>query len=105
MLTTRPAGALVLTKLGPVLSVGAVPNAKRTEFSGWHGGRLRIHIAAAPTDGQANKALLHWLAGQLKLPMSRLSVLRGGSGRQKQVLIEADLGMVELWLATLQAEA
>ncbi len=71
------------------------PKAGRTEFAGWHAGRLRIRLAAPPADGLANTALLQWLAGQLHLPHSALTLLRGTSGRVKQVLIAVEFADVQ----------
>ena len=38
------------------------PGAKRAEFAGQHGERLKIRISAPPVDGKANDALIRFLA-------------------------------------------
>ena len=96
---------LLRSRLGPVLQINVVPNAKRTEFAGWHDGRLRIRLAAPPANGLANTALLEWLAGELHVSRSAVTLLRGASGRVKQVLIAGEFADVQSWLKGLPASA
>jgi uncharacterized protein (TIGR00251 family) len=104
--SSRSAGnnmPLLRSRLGPILQINVVPNAKRTEFAGWHDGRLRIRVAAPPSDGLANAALLEWLAGELHMQRSAVTLLRGASGRFKQVLVAGALADVQSWLKGLPA--
>jgi|GEM_PF-6649409 uncharacterized protein (TIGR00251 family) len=39
------------------LAIKVVPNASKTEITGWLGDSLKIRLQAAPQDGKANKAL------------------------------------------------
>jgi uncharacterized protein (TIGR00251 family) len=48
---------------------------------------LAIRLAAPPVDGAANKALIAFLAGELGVPRSSLTILSGDSGRWKIVSI------------------
>ena len=98
-------GPLLMSRQGPILQISVVPNARRTEFAGWHAGRLRIRLAAPPADGLANTVLLQWLAGQLHLPRSSVTLLRGGSGRVKQVLVAVAFADVQRWLKGLPASS
>jgi uncharacterized protein (TIGR00251 family) len=82
-----------------VLDISVSPNAKRTEVVGWYDGALRIRLAAQPVDGAANEALRKWLAKTLGLPQSKVTLLRGASGRRKQWSIEVEATHVEGWLA------
>jgi uncharacterized protein (TIGR00251 family) len=84
---------------GVVLDLSVIPGAKRTEVVGLHDGALRLRLAAPPVDGKANEALLRWLASELAQPRRALTLLRGASGRRKQVLIEVSLAAVLAWLA------
>lgn len=86
------------TRDGLVLLVSAAPGAKRTEAMGLLNGALRVRLAAQPVEGQANAALLRWLADELDLPRSRVSLLRGDTSRSKQVLLDASLEAVLAWL-------
>jgi uncharacterized protein (TIGR00251 family) len=71
------------------LQVRAQPGAKRTEAAGPHGEALKIRVCARAVEGAANEALLEFLAGELRVPLRRCSLLSGQTGRQKRVLIEA----------------
>lgn len=87
----RAAGEEVL------LEVLVVPRASRNELGGWDGtGRLRVRLAAPPVEGQANRALLKFLAGELGVPSGKLRVLRGETSRRKTVAVRgATLAQVE----------
>lgn len=70
------------------LRVRATPNARHSEIIGWEedpqaGKILRVRIAAAPVDGQANAALRDFLAKSLGIPKSKVVLEKGGSSRFK----------------------
>ena len=48
-------------------------------------GRLLVKVRAKPEDGKANAAVLELLAEALGIATSRLRMLRGATGRDKQV--------------------
>jgi len=50
---------------------------------------LHVRVAAAPIDGEANLALLSFLASTLRLRKSTLSVGRGSTGRTKSIVVDA----------------
>jgi len=81
------------------LDLSVSPNAKRTEVVGWHDGALRVRLAAPPVDGAANDALRRWLADELNLTLARVSLLRGATGRRKQVALDTEPDEVIAWLA------
>lgn len=64
------------------------PNARSTAVAGRHGEALKIRVAAPAVEDKANRALLAFLGEQLGVAASHLSILRGGHGRSKAVLIE-----------------
>ena len=64
------------------------PRASRDEICGPHGDRLKIRITAPPIDGRANSHLCRFLATQFGVAQSSVSLLSGGSGREKQVRID-----------------
>jgi uncharacterized protein (TIGR00251 family) len=84
-----------------VIDLSISPNAKRTEVVGWHDGALRLRLAAPPVDGAANEALRRWLADEIGLPMARVELIRGASGRRKQCALDADMHLIETWLSKL----
>ncbi len=72
---------------GAVLEVLVQPRASRTRVVGEHDGRLKIQLAAPPVDGEANAALLAFLAGALGVRRAEVALLAGESGRRKRVRI------------------
>ena len=49
---------------------------------------LRIHVTAVPENGKANAAVVKILAKALGIPKSRLTLVRGETGRDKVFRIE-----------------
>jgi uncharacterized protein len=90
--------ALRADRDGCVLVVHVLPRAHRTEVDGWRGEALRVRLAAAPVDGQANDALVAWLAESLALPRRAVRVQRGQTSRHKQLRIDAPAEVVAAWL-------
>jgi uncharacterized protein (TIGR00251 family) len=54
---------------------------------GEHDGRLKLQLAAPPVDGEANAALVQFLAGALGVRKGEVAVLRGETGRRKTVRV------------------
>lgn len=73
---------------GCTLAVKVIPNAPRTEITGWLGEALKVKVHAPPIEGRANAALCEFLADTLGLPRRAVIVLRGDTSRQKLVRIE-----------------
>lgn len=65
------------------LEIRAIPNASKTEAIGAHEGILKVRIAAAPTDGKANKALREYLSKLIGCSKSEIVLVRGEKSRQK----------------------
>ncbi len=72
---------------GAVLEVLVQPRASRTRVVGEHDGRLKIQLAAPPVDGEANAALIAFLAGALRVKRADVALLAGETGRRKRVRI------------------
>lgn len=89
---------------GCVLHVAVVPQARKTGADGWHDGHLRVRLTAPPVEGQANDALVRWLAAELGVPRRAVQVLRGATARRKQIAIEASAAQVGRWLSGLSLE-
>jgi hypothetical protein len=70
------------------LTVHVQPGAKRTEVIGLHGDALKIRVAAAAVEGQANTRLLDFLRKAFKVPASRISLKHGEHARRKVVEIQ-----------------
>ncbi|MGC3997423.1 MAG: DUF167 family protein [Anaeromyxobacter sp.] len=70
---------------GAVLEVLVQPRASRTAVVGEHDGRLKVALAAPPVDGEANAALIAFLAGALSVRKAAVEIQRGETGRRKTV--------------------
>ena len=72
-----------------VLDIHVIPRASRTMPDGVHDGALKVRLHAPPVDGQANLALIEWLADCLGIAKRDISLLRGTTARRKQLRISA----------------
>ncbi len=79
---------------GVALEVLVQPRASRTRAAGEHDGRLRIQLAAPPVDGEANAALVAFLADALGVRRTDVAIVRGERGRRKTVHV-AGIGVAD----------
>ncbi|HJW74838.1 MAG: YggU family protein [Anaeromyxobacter sp. RBG_16_69_14] len=70
-----------------VLDLLIQPRASRTRSVGEHDGRLKIQLAAPPVDGEANVALIEFLAAALRVRKAEVTIVRGETGRRKMVRV------------------
>lgn len=67
------------------ISVYVQPKASRNQVVGLHDRSLKIKVNAPPVDGEANEAVIEFLADILRVPKSSLHLLRGQTSRQKTI--------------------
>ncbi len=72
---------------GVTLEVLVQPRASRTRVVAEHDGRLKVQLAAPPVDGEANAALVEFLAGALRVRRTDVVIERGETGRRKTVRV------------------
>ncbi len=72
---------------GTVVLVRVIPRAAKSGLAGERNGALLVRLAAPPVDGQANAALVAFLADTLGVPKRAASIVFGDSTRQKRVLV------------------
>jgi uncharacterized protein (TIGR00251 family) len=70
------------------LTVRLQPRAKRNAIVDERDGVLRVSVAAAPVDGQANAALCKLIAKRAGIARGRVSVIHGERSRAKVVRVE-----------------
>ena len=70
-----------------ILHVYCQPGARQTQWVGWHDGRPKLQLKAAPVDGAANQALIAFVSDWLDVPKSRVSLARGPQSRFKTLHI------------------
>lgn len=75
-------------KSGVQFSAYILPRSSQNKISGLRGNALKIKLTAPPVDGEANKALLKFLARALKTPPGNISIVNGAAGRNKSISIE-----------------
>ena len=78
--TARPGGC--------ALRVRVVPRAGRTALAGERDGALLVRLAAAPVDGEANDALIAFLARRLESPRRAIRLVAGDRSREKRLEID-----------------
>jgi len=71
-----------------VLELHVQPGAKRSEFAGRHGERIKLRLAARAVDGRANAALVEFLAEYYRVPKRNVRIASGLKSRDKRVVIE-----------------
>ena len=75
-------------KKGAALAVRVTPRASKNQIVGaLHDGTIKIHIKAAPTEGQANDELVNFLSDVLGIAKSRIEIVAGGRGRDKLISV------------------
>ncbi len=76
---------------GCTIAIRVQPGAKRTAIVGIYGeggsAQLKIALQAPPVDGQANEALLGFLASTLRVPLASVIVRSGAISRSKVFFI------------------
>ena len=60
---------------------------------------LKVRVAAAPTEGEANDALVRLLARKLRVPPRNVMLVNGTASRIKRMLIKGDASAVAAVLA------
>lgn len=76
-----------VTKEGLILPVKVIPRASKNAITGWENDELKVRLNAVPEKGEANEALIHFLAKTWKLPKSAFSMISGETSRHKKILI------------------
>jgi uncharacterized protein (TIGR00251 family) len=71
-----------------ILEVHVQPGAKRSEFAGQHGSRVKIRLAAPAIENRANEALVEFLAGHYRVAKRNVRIASGLKSRDKRVVID-----------------
>ena len=65
------------------LKVRVIPNARKTEFSGWREDEVVLRLNAPALEGKANKAALEFIARHFGVSRSAVSLVSGEKSRHK----------------------
>lgn len=69
------------------INVRVIPRAKLNQVEEQPDGTIRVHTTAAPTDGDANAAVIKMLARHFDVPKTSVKIIRGQNARDKVVEI------------------
>ncbi len=76
-------------KRGAAFTVRVVTRAQKNEIVGIQDdGSLKIRLTASPNDGQANDALIKFLAERLGVPEGNIEIVAGRDNRDKWISVE-----------------
>lgn len=70
-----------------IFNVLVVPNSKLNKLIEYSEGVLKVKLSSLPVKGQANKALIRFLAQKLKVSQKSINILSGDHSRKKRVEI------------------
>jgi uncharacterized protein (TIGR00251 family) len=75
-------------KKGAAIAVRVTPRSSRNQIVGvLHDGTIKIHITAAPAEGEANEELIKFLSDVLGIAKSRIDIVAGATGRDKLISV------------------
>lgn len=72
---------------GTDIRVKVLPRSSKNQIVGKEEGAYRVKLTSAPVDGQANMALIKFLAKTLGLPKRDVDIISGERSRTKRVRI------------------
>lgn len=93
----RPAGD------GSRLLIHVQPGAARSAVAGPHGDALKVRVAAPPVEGEANAALVTFIAGWLEVSRGEVTIERGDKSRRKLIRVALSPEEIERRLIKEQA--
>ncbi len=77
------------------------PRSSKNLVDGVLGDRLKIRLTAPPVEGEANQALIAYLAKALGIPKNEVILAQGGKSRKKVVAVSLSLTETQAKLRAL----
>lgn len=68
-----------------IVNIRVIPRARQNKITVDPDGTVRVHTVAAPSDGQANDAVIKMLAEYYKIPKTSIRIIRGQTSRNKVI--------------------
>ena len=82
------------------LKIRVIPNAKKSEFSGYRDDELVLRLSAPPVEGKANNAAVEFVSQFFAVPRGAVSLVSGEKSRHKIFeIIGLNVGDIERKLA------
>jgi uncharacterized protein (TIGR00251 family) len=72
---------------GVIFKVHVQPRASRNEICGIHGEELKMRLTAPPVEEAANKLCIEFIAKQLQVAKSRVTITSGLKSRHKTIKV------------------
>lgn len=72
---------------GVQVKIRVQPRASKNQIVGWMEDALKVRLTAPPVEGEANAALLRFIAEYFGLPRSEVVLVTGATSRQKVIRI------------------
>jgi len=82
-LNESPVAAIEKKEQGVLLRVRVQPRSSRNAIHVEPDGRIRVTLTAAPVEGEANEALVAFVAAKVGLAKRAVTLVRGGKSREK----------------------
>jgi uncharacterized protein len=75
-----------------LVPIRVTPRAAKPGIGGWRAGadgreELEVRVSAAPTDGEANAAVIKLLAKELGMPKGSIEIVSGETSRHKRIAL------------------
>lgn len=64
------------------------PGARQTQVVGWHDGKPKVQLKAPPVDGEANRALIAFVAERCGVPKAAVTLEMGAASRTKRLRVD-----------------
>ena len=77
------------TGTGVALQIQLMARGSRNRVCGLEGGQLLVSLDVPAADSSANQTLVKFLARELDISTAQISVVAGGAGKSKRVLLES----------------
>ena len=75
-------------RAGSAIAVRVTPRASSNKIASVSDdGRIKIHLTAAPVDGEANEKLIAFLSKILNVSKSSIEIVAGSTGRDKLISV------------------
>jgi len=76
-----------MNDLRQIFNIRVIPRARQNKIVPSDDGSLRVYTTAAPTDGDANAAVIKMLARHFDVPKTSIKIIRGAAARDKVIEI------------------
>lgn len=87
-MTNEPRLKITETATGVIFSIHVQPRASRNELCGLQGEELKVRLTSPPVEDAANKLCVEFIAKNLGVAKSRVTIVAGAKSRHKTISVE-----------------